>query len=64
MSFNYTPHSTFKRIWDNSDVEQKTKLIDIAQLDHILINKELNWNQIESNFQSKLRDAIRKDLNI
>ncbi len=64
MSYNYTQHSTFKKIWDNSDTNQKTKLIISAHLDHILVNKQLNWNEIESNFQSKLRDAIRKDLNI
>lgn len=64
MSYNYTPHSTFKKIWNNSNVEQKKRLIKTAELDHIISDKQLNWNQIESNFQSKIRDAIRKDLNI
>jgi len=52
-------HSTFKRIWDSSNPTDKAKYIKKAGLDHILTNMNLKWNEIESNFQAKLRDAIR-----
>jgi len=60
LSYHYAEHSKFKRIWDNSNIIERKKYIKKARLEHIIINKNLHWNEIESNFQAKLRDAIRK----
>lgn len=62
MSYRHTEHSKFKRIWNKLNPTQKEKYIKDAGLEHIILNNKLNWDEIESNFQQKLRDEMRNSL--
>ena len=60
LNYNRAHHSTFKKIWDNLNLNEKQKYIKQAKLENVIMNKNLYWSEIESNFQSKLRDVIKQ----
>jgi len=60
MSFKQAEHSRYKRIWNKLSPTEKQMHIKKADLDHILNNRtNLEWNEIESNYQQKLRDSMK-----
>ncbi len=55
----------FKKIWDETTIDQKVKFLKQAKLDHLFkinsVTGDLpNWKDFETNYQQLLRDAIRR----
>ena len=61
-NYNWSEHSKFKKIWDKLTVDEKERHAKNAELGHMKNIKNCRWNEIESNFQSKLRDQLRKEI--
>lgn len=60
----FVKHSTFKKIWDNSTTIEKAYYVKEAKVENFVTiftdHKYPKWNEIESNYQQKIRDAIRR----
>ena len=55
----------FKKIWNESTIDQKVKFVKVAKLDHLfkinsVTGKLPEWSEFETNHQQLLRDAIRR----
>ena len=52
----------FKLIWSKLSEDERHHFIKIAKLDHIVKLNNPEWNQIETQFQQKIPDEIRTNL--